>query len=110
MNLFAAVLAASVALGAPSKIEKSLEPKKAHEECITLSPPEELSYSFSSSSDVKFNLHYHVGKEVVYPVKRDKASSDKGTFKPASKQDYCLMWANGSEKPVTVKYEFEVKK
>ena len=76
---------------------------------MTLSPSQELVYSFKSSSDMKFNLHYHVGKEVVFPIKKDKISEHKGNFKPTSKQDYCLMWSNNSKSEATVAYEFEVK-
>lgn len=96
-------------VAAPSNIEKKLEPSKAHEECMTLTPPQELIYSFKASSDLKFNLHYHVGKEVFYPIKHDKISENKGSFKPAIKQDYCLMWSNNSKSASTVAYEFEIK-
>ena len=97
------------AFAAPSKVEKALASTKAHEECMTLEPNQELTYAFKATTDLKFNLHYHEGKNVVFPIKEDKISKHSGTFKPKSKQDYCLMWANKSDKDATVTYEFEVK-
>jgi hypothetical protein len=41
---------------------------------------------------VDFNIHYHRGDEVFYPVKRERMRGDGGTFTAKSGEDYCWMW------------------
>ena len=39
-----------------------------------------------------FNIHYHEGEKVAFPVKRDAMRGDGGTFTADVAQDYCWMW------------------
>src|SRR5512147_1103703 len=50
----------------------SIPPRKIAEECFKLPAGKAIGYAFESSAPVDFNIHYHVGKDVVYPVKRDQ--------------------------------------
>ena len=94
---------------ASSKVEKTLAPGKVHEECMTLDKSQQIDFSYTADFAVGFNLHYHVGKEVFFPVQQEGKSEFKSHFKPSSKQDYCLMWTNAATHPVLIRYEFELR-
>ena len=114
-----ALLAAGSALAAGSTISTSSGDKHAfsatvsaggvHEECVKLAKDESRRYEWSSNAAVDFNIHYHEGAEVTYPVKRDGMRTDGGTF-TASKgtQDYCWMWT-ARDKPVKLEGRIESK-
>jgi len=70
----------------------TLEPKDMHEECAKLAAGEKRSYYWKADGPVDFNIHYHQGPEVFYPVKRDGMRGDGGTFAAKVAQDYCWMW------------------
>lgn len=92
-----------------NKIEKSIPPGKVHEECMELGAPKNLSYSFNAKGSLNFNIHYHAGKDVFYPLKRDKVSAFQDEFRPTSKQEYCLMWSNPEKVPVLLSYTYKVE-
>lgn len=85
---------------------RDLKPGGGHEECLELRAGQELKYSFTSNAPLDFNVHYHVGEEVFYPVKKDDSKKEDGTFKPETKQEYCLMWTNAAKKAAKLKYSF----
>ena len=70
----------------------TLEPGKVHEECMRLEKGDKRRYHWKSSSAVDFNIHYHQGPEVFYPVKRDAMRGDGGTFTAKIAHEYCWMW------------------
>ena len=86
---------------AVSPFAMSLEPKKMHEECVKLDAGEKRKYYWKSTGPVDFNIHYHEGREVSYPVKRDAMRGDGGVFTAKVPQDYCWMWT-AREKAVTL--------
>ena len=59
-------------------------------------------------SPVDFNVHYHVDKDVFYPVKRDGMRGDGGTFAAKVGQDYCWMWT-ARDKPAKLEGRIETK-
>ena len=69
-----------------------LEPKAMHEECVKLQAGEKRNYYWKADNAVDFNIHYHDGSEVFYPVKRERMRGDGGTFVAKVAQDYCWMW------------------
>ena len=70
----------------------TIEPKQMHEECVKLQSGEKRRYFWRADGPVDFNIHYHEGKDVFYPVKRDGMRGDGGTFTAKIAQDYCWMW------------------
>jgi len=70
----------------------TLQPKKIHEECARLEAGQSRKYHWKSDAPVDFNIHYHKGSEVFYPVKRDGMRGDGGTFTAKSADEYCWMW------------------
>jgi hypothetical protein len=93
------------------KLKKSelLNTNSFHEECATLSPDQYLDYSFEATKPVHFNIHYHEGEDVRYPVSEENISTLKAAFVPESKQNYCLMWSNKQPEPVQLKYELHLR-
>lgn len=87
---FPAVLAAGES--GPRSVAATLEPAKIHEECMRLDAGQKRRYHWKSNAPVDFNIHYHEGTEVFYPVKRDLMRGDGGTFTAKVAQDYCWMW------------------
>jgi hypothetical protein len=69
-----------------------LEPGKVHEICLRLEAGQKRSYEWSADAAVDFNIHYHRGDDVSYPVKRDATRAEKGTFTAKTGEDYCWMW------------------
>lgn len=97
------------ASNASDRIEKSIPAGQVHEECMELGTKKKLTYSFNSPKPMNFNIHYHVGKDVFYPIKRNKVSSLENEFRPISKQEYCLMWSNLEKVSVRLSYTFKVE-
>ena len=97
LALLAACIAASAA-AAPSKkpedlaVDVNLPPKKVHEECARLEAGESRRWHWKSNAPVDFNIHYHRGDDVFYPVKRDAMRGDGGSFVAKTGEDYCWMW------------------
>ena len=86
----------------------TLEPKKMHEECVKLQAGEKRKYYWRADGPVDFNIHYHEGPEVFYPVKRDGMRGDGGNFVAKIAQDYCWMWI-ARDRPVKLEGRIESK-
>lgn len=99
-----ALLAACIASGKSAgrlPVNASLEAGKAHEVCARLEKGDKRKYYWKATGPVDFNIHYHEGPEVFYPVKREAMRGDGGTFTARVSQDYCWMWT-ARKGPVTV--------
>ena len=91
---FAAVpaLANPAVPAATLPVDVRLAPKKVHEECARMEANESRRWHWKSDVPVDFNIHYHRGKDVFFPVKRDAMRGDGGTFTAKTGEDYCWMW------------------
>jgi len=85
-------VSSSVSTGEDIAVDVTLPPKKVHEECVRLEAGQARRWHWKSSAPVDFNIHYHRGDDVFYPVKRDVMRGDGGTFAAKSGEDYCWMW------------------
>jgi len=116
MRRLAALLLASAlpafAADAPPAAAKpfavTLQPKGMHEECVKLDAGEKRRYYWKSDAAVDFNVHYHEGNDVSYPVKREGMRTDGGTFSAKIAQDYCWMWT-ARDKPVKLEGRIEAR-
>ena len=81
----------------------SVRPRGVAEECFKLPAGQSIGYAFESSAPVDFNIHFHRGNDVAYPVKADGARSASDRFTAPSGEEYCLMWTNRTLEMVTVK-------
>ena len=77
-----------------------VEPGKFAEVCGKLTRADAVAWRFDASGALNFNIHYHEGKEVRYPERRDALASASGLLQVALDQDYCWMWTNKSGQPV----------
>lgn len=100
--LSCAVIVLGLVVFAPSRaapaadgpFELTVKPGAFGERCLRLERDMALSYEFSADREVDFNLHYHRGQEVIYPVRRAAVRSDRARFVAPAPDDYCLMWEN----------------
>ena len=80
----------------------SIAPKKFLEVCGKLKKDQSVSRRFNGGAPTDFNIHYHVGKDVVYPEKRKDVGTAAGTLVVPLDQDFCWMWSNKSAQSVEV--------
>jgi hypothetical protein len=67
---------------------------KFAELCGKLAQGAKVRWSFTADKPMAFNIHYHVGNVVTYPVRQDGASTASGDLVAPVGQDYCWMWTN----------------
>jgi hypothetical protein len=91
-----------IAWGGDGRFERrmTVAPGKFAEVCGKLTRAESVAWRFASSGPLNFNIHYHEGKDVRYPARRDALASASGQLRVALDQDYCWMWTNKSGRPV----------
>ena len=85
-----------IAWDADGRFERSMTvaPGKFAELCGKLPAGLQVGWNFQASAPLDFNVHYHVGKEVVFPSKLTAVASAKDTLATKIDQDYCWMWSN----------------
>ena len=89
---------------------------KGYEECLPLTAPQVIDYSFSASKPLEFNIHYH-GENVVYPVQSQAVTIWRGIFDPTCIRNYssekppffCLMWTNPHEEEVELNFDYSIR-
>lgn len=70
--------------------------------CGKLAVGEGVRWGFTASAPVDFNIHYHVGKDAVFPAKQAQVSNGSDTLNVAVAQDYCWMWTNKGSAPMSL--------
>lgn len=86
------------------RFEKStpLQPGKFAELCGELNKGERIRWSFNSEAALNFNIHYHEGPNVSYPVKQAGVAAADGVLEVDPAQTYCWMWSNKSAQPTAL--------
>ena len=74
----------------------SLAPLEFQELCLDLAPRDKIRYDFQSDQPIKFNIHYHDGLRIRFPVKLTEITGHGDYFDAELDQSYCLMWVNQS--------------
>ena len=111
LALAIAVAACSSATAAEHPIRLAIAPGKVGEACMALDAGDTLAWRFKASRASDFNLHQHVGNEVMMPIERKAVSEDAAEHKVDRANEWCLMWtASADKKPVTVNGAWQVKK
>ena len=72
-----------------------------------MSKGQNVVWTFKADRPQDFNIHYHEGKRVVMPARRDHSAASKGTLKVARDHEYCWMWTNASGDAVPVSVTFK---
>lgn len=88
----------------------TINPSSIHEDCFEMEPGDILDYSFESSKEVYFNIHYHEDSKIFYGIEKNNVISDKGQFYSQIKQYYCLMWTNPEKVRLSLTYSYRIKK
>lgn len=92
-----------------------IKPGRIYEECLKVTHDQVLQFSFSSSKPLDFNIHYHWGEKVVYPVNKKQVATLEGEvdydqLKEGEEPDHlCVMWKNPHDVYVNLDYEALVK-
>jgi hypothetical protein len=89
-----------------------MAPGKVAEVCMPLKTGDTLRCHFEASSTLDFNLHHHVGPQVLMPVENKAVKSGRGEQLIDQGNEWCLMWkaALGSAPPVTVQGAWSVQR
>ncbi len=87
-------LSSSVSTSAKETFDRQLAPGGFDEVCVRLAQGEAIDYRFEAAGPVDFNVHYHRGKDVFYPVRQSQVRSAAAQFRASEADDYCLMWEN----------------
>ena len=77
------------------------------EVCGKLQAGLKVQWEFDASAPVDFNVHYHLGKEVVFPAKLTAVTTAKDLLETKVEQDYCWMWTNKSAAPATLSVKLQ---
>lgn len=98
-----------IAWDTAGRFERTLDvaPGKLVEVCGKLTARTKVRWDYRAAAPLDFNVHYHVGKTVMFPAKRAAAATAQGTLDTKIEQDYCWMWTNRSTEPaaLTVKLQ-----
>ena len=70
--------------------------------CGKLAIGENVRWSFTATAPVDFNIHYHAGKETVFPAKQAQVMKGRETLNVTVAQDYCWMWTNKTTAAVSL--------
>ena len=94
------------------KTEKRLvvAPGKFAELCSVLQRGQVISWQFRADPAANFNIHYHVGQQVEYPVRREQVRVANGRLAAEIDQTYCWMWTNRSDTPVAIEVSLQMRR
>jgi len=78
----------------PALMEALLAPGAFDELCFELGAGQSMRYAFDADAPLDFNLHWHHGNELSFPVRIVAVARLGGSFRSPGKEAYCLMWTN----------------
>jgi len=81
----------------------TVPPGKLAELCGRIGRDTKVTWSFKSDQPLNFNIHYHEGETVTYPVKQTGSTAADGVLDVGQPQEYCWMWSNKGAVPAPVK-------
>lgn len=74
--------------------ETKVPPAKFVEACGKLAAGSKVAWRFDAAAPLDFNIHFHQGKKVRFPAKKNRVAKADGTLAIKQDQDYCWMWTN----------------
>jgi hypothetical protein len=98
--------AATVSTAASEVFDRELRPGGFDEVCVRLARDEAIDYRFEATAPVEFNIHYHRGRDVFYPVRQAQVRGAAAQFRAPAADDFCLMWENPGAAGVRVQGAF----
>lgn len=103
----ATALAETAAFG-PFAVE--VPPRGFQEHCVQLEAGQRMRYHFTATGEVDFNIHYHRGSAVYYPVKSAGARARDSAYTAPHADGYCLMWERRGDGTVRIEGAVELDK
>lgn len=91
------------AQGIAKRFSHTLKPGGVAEECFRLPADASIGYAFEAAAPVDFNVHFHRGNDIEYPMKSPQVREAAARFVAPSAQEYCLMWTNPTATPIVVR-------
>ncbi len=85
----------------------TVAPAQFAEYCGKLAKGQTVRWRFDGDGALNFNIHFHVGKAVEFPVKQDGVSQLAGELKVEQDQDYCWMWSNKAARPARLNVQLQ---
>ena len=79
------------------------------EACDKWAPGDKVSFTFTSSAPVMFNVHYHQKHAKMYAIEQTLVDTFEGSFIVQSDDIHCCMWKNDNPKFVTLTYDMSVE-
>jgi len=84
---------------------KGLEMK---EECVNLQSGQKFEYSFKSSAELSFNIHFHQQGVPIYLQNEKDIVFKKGVLVAPKKSQFCLMWVNPGMEEIRLSYNTQL--
>lgn len=75
---------------------------KIVEICGAIPPGANVAWRYEASAPLDFNIHYHRGEQVVYPVKLAQRAQAKGRLRVQASEDHCWMWRHKGTAPAAL--------
>jgi hypothetical protein len=92
------------------RIDFTVAPGQVEETCMPLARGDRLQWRFTTSAALEFNVHHHVGQQVLMPVQRRPARLDQGSVVADRDNEWCLMWTAPAERAVEVQGAWSVER
>lgn len=86
-----------------------VQPSKFVEVCAKLKPGQKIAWSFQGSAAMNFNIHYHLGKETIYPAKLTEVKEAAQTFQVQAEQVHCWLWSNKTPSTASVDVALKIE-
>jgi hypothetical protein len=82
----------------------TLAPFEFREYCLEMAAQDTIRYEFQSDRPVAFNIHYHEGMKIAFPIRLSGITGLADRFVADADRLYCLMWTNQSLGTSTLTY------
>jgi len=83
----------------------TMAPYEFREFCVALEDKQKIEVEFQSSQPINYDIHFHDGFTIRFPVRLDNVTKHAEQFAADSKRAYCLMWFNSSLKATSLRYQ-----
>ena len=81
-----------------------------YEACDNWTPGDKVSFKYTSTAPVMFNVHYHQKHTKMYAIEQTLTDAFEGSFIVQSGDIHCCMWKNDNPDFVTLEYDMSVEK
>ena len=85
----------------------SVGPAGAHEVCGRIDAGTRIRWRFESDAPADFNIHHHVGPQVIFAAKEEGSRRAEGRFEAKETHDYCWMWSRKAGAAAAVRLRLE---